>query len=130
MLALILFIIFGIKFIINILNNNISTYNCSDSITNEILRIENRKMKISLACYFINIICNIVLFVFHIFGEINICKDCLKENKKIVNKIETKEIENNEIENNNPINGSGINDSSMNSSLKESVEEENNELKQ
>ena len=129
MLALILSIIFGIKFIINILNNNISTYNCSDSITNEILRIENRKMKISLACYFINIICNIVLFVFHIFGEINICKDCLKENKKIVNKIETKEIENKEIENNNPINGSGINDTSMNSSLKESVEEENNELK-
>jgi hypothetical protein len=120
MLALILFIIFGIKFIINILTNNISTYNCSDSITNEILRIENRKMKISLACYFINIICNIVLFVFHIFGEINICKDCLKENKVIVNKIE----------NNNPINGSGINDTSMNSSLKESVEEENNELKQ
>jgi hypothetical protein len=125
MLALILFIIFGIKFIINILTNNISTYNCSDSITNEILRIENRKMKISLACYFINIICNIVLFIFHIFGEINICKDCLKENKVIVNNIENKEIENNNL-----INGSGINDTSMNSSLKESVEEENNKLKQ
>ena len=92
MLVLIVFIIFGIKLIINILKNKISSYNCSDSITNEILGIENRKMKITFSCDFINIILNIELFVLHIFGEINICKDILKKIKKLLIKLKIKKL--------------------------------------
>jgi len=50
----------GIKFIINILNNIVLSYNCSDKITNEILHIENNKTKLILANFFIMILINII----------------------------------------------------------------------
>ena len=88
MLALIIFTYFGIQFIIDMLNNNISEYNYSDSIINEIFLFKIRKTKISLKCYFINIIGNIVLFIFHIFGKIII----LKGDKKLIIKLRIKKL--------------------------------------